>query len=346
MAVRLRDGLRVEEIDGEAVVLDRDGATVHRFTGDAVEALRLLSSDVAPAEVPERLVPAVDKLVAAGVVANPSHWTRRKVLLAGGAAWGAATVASVALSLPAAAASSCVGGQVSTGAMSYTAPGTYTYNTGAAETTALVRAWGGGGGGGGGNLTGSGGGGGGGEYRYHNALPVAPCAMYTVTVGAGGASGPMGASATAGGASSFGTLLVANGGALGAYSMGAIAAGGTGGMGGVINFNGGAGGKDENGDGGGGGGGAGHAGAGGAGFTTNGSNNSYSGAGAGGPGTPGGGAGGDGVSGNALDTSTVDGKPGVAPGGGGGGAPQGLMSYGGQGSAGGAGARGEVRVGL
>ena len=46
MTVRLREGLRVEEIDGEAIVLDRDGSLVHRFTGNAVEALRLLVDDI------------------------------------------------------------------------------------------------------------------------------------------------------------------------------------------------------------------------------------------------------------------------------------------------------------
>ena len=45
MPVRLREGLRVEEIDGEAVVLDREGLSVHRFTGEAVEALRLITTD-------------------------------------------------------------------------------------------------------------------------------------------------------------------------------------------------------------------------------------------------------------------------------------------------------------
>src|SRR5690606_21500205 len=119
-----------------------------------------LSDDLDPADVPEHLSSAIDELVASGVVANPAQWTRRKVLLAGGAAWGAATVASFGLSLPAAAQalSMCPDGQQSTGAMTYTS-GTATYNTGPAELSVLVRAWGGGGGGGGGNSTASGGGG-------------------------------------------------------------------------------------------------------------------------------------------------------------------------------------------
>ena len=113
-------------------MLDREGLSVHRFTGEAVEALRLIATDLDPADVPEHLAPAFDELVAAGVVANPAQWTRRKVLLAGGAAWGAATVASFGLSLPAAAQalSMCPDGQLSTGPTTYTANGTY--NTGLA----------------------------------------------------------------------------------------------------------------------------------------------------------------------------------------------------------------------
>lgn len=347
MPVRLREGLRVEEIDGDAIVLDRKGSSVHRFTGDAVEALRLLADDLDPADVPDHLVPAFDELVAAGVVANPAQWSRRKVLMAGGAAWGAATVASFGLSLPAAAQalSMCPDGQMSTGATTYTSNGTY--NTGPAELSVLVRAWGGGGGGGGGNLTASGGGGGGGQYVYNPAVSVAPCSMYSVVVGGGGAAGPMGAGATAGGTSSFGgTLLTAGGGAGGAYGGGMSAAGGSGGMGGTVSFNGGSGGLDASGNGGGGGGGGGHAGAGGNGSTSPNTNGALGGAGTGGPGTPGGGAGGDGRGGDALYTMATAANPGNAPGGAGGGAPQGLATAFGQGVSGGAGARGEVRVGV
>ena len=171
MQVRLREGLRIEEIDGDAVVLDRNGSTVHRFTGSAVEALRLLADGVEQADVPEHLVSSIDELAASGVVADPAHWSRRKILIAGGAAWGAATIATVGLSLPAAAQalSMCPGGQVSTGQTKYTSVGTNIYNTGPAELSALVRAWGGGGGGGGAYralplpVINAGGGGGGGE---------------------------------------------------------------------------------------------------------------------------------------------------------------------------------------
>ncbi len=347
MPVRLREGLRVEEIGGEAIVLDREGSSVHRFTGEAVEALRLLEDDLDPADVPEHLVAAFDEVVVSGVVANPSQWSRRKILMAGGAAWGAATVASFGLSLPAAAQalSMCPDGQESSGPQEFNSSGTY--NTGPAELSVLVRAWGGGGGGGGGNLAASGSGGGGGQYVFNPAVSVAPCSMYDVVVGAGGAGGPMDGMATEGGTSSFGgTLLTAVGGSAGAYGGGNTPAGGSGGVGGTVSHNGGMGGMDGSGDGGGGGGGAGHGGPGGDGMTSGGMNGDLNGGGAGGAGIPGGGAGGHGRVGDALYTSAMDANPGVAPGGGGGGAPQGLQSYAGVGTTGGAGARGQVWVGL
>lgn len=345
MALRLREGLRVEELDGEAVVLDGDGGTVHRFTGDAVEALRLLSSDVEATDVPENLAAGLDELVASGVVTNPAQWTRRKVLLAGGAAWGAATVATFGLSLPAAAQalSMCPGGQQSTGAMSYTS-GTASYLTGPAELSVLVRAWGAGGGGGGAYTVipgvNAGGGGGGGQYSYNAMLTVTPCQTYAVVVGTGGPVGAAGMNGTAGGASSFGgAAFVANGGGGGApgtsNAMGGT--GGTAGAGGTA-FNGGNGGSGTTAvsfRGGGGGGAASHGGVGddGANAVTGFGGGNAAG-GAAGPGTPAGGMGGQGGGGGGGSAGTA----GSAPGGGGGG--------GGTATNPGAGANGAVWVGV
>ena len=44
MELVVRRGIRVEELDGEAVVLDRSGAVVHHASGEAFEALGLVSS--------------------------------------------------------------------------------------------------------------------------------------------------------------------------------------------------------------------------------------------------------------------------------------------------------------
>lgn len=50
--LRLRRGLRVEELDGEVVVLDPDGNAVHRVEGSGVAAVRLLQSGAAGRDVP------------------------------------------------------------------------------------------------------------------------------------------------------------------------------------------------------------------------------------------------------------------------------------------------------
>ena len=80
------------------------------------------------------------------------------------------------------------------------------------------------GGGGGGYF-----GGGGGGYMEYATLSVTPSASYTITIGKGGTSG---SSATAGGATSFGNLLTAAG---GAYTRGVN--GGAGGAGGGGGYN-------------------------------------------------------------------------------------------------------------
>ena len=99
----------------------------------------------------------------------------------------------------------------------FTASGTWTCPSGVEK--AFVRIFGGGGGG---STKGAGGGGG---YMAYSELDVTPGTAYPVTIGAGGSSG------SAGGVTSFGTLLSANGGtAASNYNGGS---GGTGGGGGV-----------------------------------------------------------------------------------------------------------------
>lgn len=233
--LRLRDGLRVDDLDDEIVVLDPDGELVHRVTGDAAALLRL-ADDRGGIEVPDDLCVGVDDLVDAGLVDAPAGWTRRKAMLAGGAVWAAATVSTFALADPAAASTMCGAGVTPTvGSMMYTANDTYTTGpagNGMTSYSLLVRAWGGGGGGGGGSVDSTGGGGGGGEYRGGN-ITVTECTMYTITVGTGGSGGGM--PGGSGGASSFGALLVANGGEGGTEpgsGNGTGGAGGTGGTGG------------------------------------------------------------------------------------------------------------------
>jgi hypothetical protein len=108
----------------------------------------------------------------------------------------------------------------------YTTAGTYSFIVPAGVTTLSAAAIGGGGGAYGVGGTSAGGGGGGGAFRYVNNISVTPGATFTVTVGAAGVGG---ISSTNGGASSFGTNVVANGGTRSSGSSGG--AGGSGGTG-------------------------------------------------------------------------------------------------------------------
>lgn len=267
-SIKIRNGLRVEELDGQALVFDNaSGASIHRVESAGVEVLRLVAGGIDRAGVPASLHPALDDLVDAGIVADPSRPDRRqalvlggKALAAGAAVWGTATVTSFALADPAAALTSCTDvTPTPEGKKRYTNAGTDTFVTDAGVTSLLVRLWGAGGGGGGYNLipNQTGGGGGGGAYVEDTALAVTECTSYTVAIGAGsGGVKGQNAQAAAGGSSSFGTLLSAAGGQGGKSGGGNHAAGGTG-TGGTARNNGGQGGKDASGFGGGGGGGAG-----------------------------------------------------------------------------------------
>lgn len=198
--LKLRSDLRVEELDGELVVLDPSGETVHRVAGDGVAALRILERGVIEREVPLELSAAVDQLIDAGLVAGRRTPSRRAVIAGGAAAWAAATVTTFALADPAAAWSRCKNGKVPTApdtgstGKKYTVAGTYTWVSGPSgwhspntqqSYNVLVRAWGGGGSGGHDAATLGGGGGGGGAY-VHAYISVLECTEYTVTVGAGG----------------------------------------------------------------------------------------------------------------------------------------------------------------
>jgi len=274
--LRLRDGLRVEEVGDEAVVFDAaSGATVHRVTGPGVEALRLVAAG-AVGDLPEHLGPAVEGLVAAGIVTGPGLWSRRRLLttgakgaLVGGAVWGAATITTFALADPAAAATACSGvTPTNPQQQKYTSNATFVTDNGV--TSLKVRCWGAGGGAGGGRYDGTwsaGSGGGGGAYAYTAALTVSPCTAYSVVVGAGGAGGPKRTDGNPGGDSYFGSAstVMAKGGGKGLGANGGNPNGGTGGqasasVGATTKHSGGNGGKggDDalNNDGGGGGGGA------------------------------------------------------------------------------------------
>ena len=328
--LRLRDGLRIEELDGELVVLDASGETVHRVVGDGVAAVRLLELGVAERDVPAELSDAVESLVDAGLVADRRGPSRRTVIAAGGAAaFAAATVTTFALADPAAAWSTCRNGKTPTPKDSgstgkkYTTAGTSTWTSGPSgfhtpntqqSYNIIVRAWGGGGGGGADGGTYGGGGGGGGAY-VDATITVLECTDYSVIVGAGGAA------RANGGASSFNgvTALKAAEGLKGADA--ALGNGGNGGAGGTIANSVGTN-KRAGGNGGGGGSYSDTACGGGSGGSTgNGGNGTSSAAGAAGTGSPGGAAGG-------LESTN-----GSAPGGGGGGD-------------GGAGAAGAVWVGV
>lgn len=360
--IHLRSDLRVEDLDGEVVVLDRSGEIAHRLTGDAAAALHLLVDGVDPADVPAELADAVDELVRAGLVDDASGWSRRRFVAVGGAGLAAASVTSFLLASPAAAASACPGGVTPSPAqMQYESSGTYTYTTGPGTTSLLVRVWGGGGGGGAGHTEWSGGGGGGGHFVNNTALPVSACAEYQLLVGEGGQGGYEGdegrASSHNGGTSDFHDTVWAKGG-----NRGIGGADGTsgdphpapGGAATDVNSGGGwtswsAGGKGGDGwegsgdlilaGGGGGGGGGGFGGNGGSGAD----GTSTGGAGgAGGAGSP---SGGDGGAGGASELDGVTGAP-RGGGGGGGGIFQAIINPDGEAGAGGYGGDGAIWIGI
>jgi hypothetical protein len=348
--MRVKSGLRLEEVGDQAVVFDRvSGESVHRVSGDGVLALRAIGTGVELADIPETLRAAVDELLAAGILEDTTQMSRRqalslgsKGLLAGGAVWSAATVTTFALADPAAAATPCTSpGPTSPQQQKYTASTTFITDRGV--TSLKVRVWGAGGGGGAGNYTGlyaTGSGGGGGAYAYTSSLTVTPCTAYTVSVGAGGAGGPSNnTDGSAGGDSYFDapTTVMAKGGSKGLKGVnGSNLSGGAGGsaassVGATTKNSGGNGGQSgknslENNPAGGGGG-ASDGGGGG-----NGGNHNSTG------GT--GGAAGTAVAGGAGSGS--NGGAGAAPGGGGASSVADLFGT----AAGGAGARGQVWIGF
>lgn len=109
MQLVLSRDIRVEMIDGSAIVLDRSGAVVHHVSGDAAEALDLVRNGIDEADVPQHLAPAMASLVDAGVV-GASDWSRRKLLKGAGVSLAGAALVTVALASPAAAASGTISG--------------------------------------------------------------------------------------------------------------------------------------------------------------------------------------------------------------------------------------------
>lgn len=125
----------------------------------------------------------------------------------------------------------------------FNSAGTSSWTVPANINKVFVQVWGGGGGGAGGtalSIAGSGGGAGGYGAGF---LAVTPGASLSVTVGAGGTGGPVGSDGVAGGQSSLGTAIVANGGAKGlATSNGPTFGGTVSGANAVITISGGSGG--------------------------------------------------------------------------------------------------------
>ncbi len=190
MRLRLQNGVRIENVDGETIVLDSAGSLVHRVTGEAVEALRLAEQGINDSELPAHLSLAMASLVDAGVV-GPAGWSRRKLLAAGVVGVAAATVTSFALASPAAAAS-CPGGGADVSGKTFAATGTF--KPGPGITSVTIHAWGGGGSGGKRKDTAMDSAGGGGGAYASSMVTVVACTSYaiTVTLGLGGAEPSLG----------------------------------------------------------------------------------------------------------------------------------------------------------
>lgn len=100
MRFKVRRGLRIEQIDGDVVVLDSVNAGLHRLSGDAARAVLLADADDA---IPADLRTAAGELVDLGILESDG-WSRRKMLIRGGAGIAVAGAGVVSMSLPAAAA--------------------------------------------------------------------------------------------------------------------------------------------------------------------------------------------------------------------------------------------------
>jgi len=256
-------------------------------------------------------------------IGNGTNFTRTTLTAGTGV-----TVTNGAGSITLAAAGNILNYQDFTTSGTWTAPSGLTGNE---IVTGFI--WGAGGGGGGGNSQ-YGGGGGGGCFQF-TFLASQVGSSQTVTIGAGGTGGVSGTPATAGGTTSFGSLVSVTGGTAGGNAASGGVSGGNGGsLSGyaVAPWIGVSGGQTTPSPAAyGGGGGAGTSGTGG----VAGGNSVYGGGGGGGGGGIGNGNGGTSISGGAGGAAkAATGTAGTAPGGGGGGG----------GTTGGAGARGEIRV--
>lgn len=100
----VRKDLRVETIDGAAIILDRSGKVVHHISGEGAEALNLVTQGIDEKSVPDHLTTTMALLVDAGLVETPDLSRRKLLRLAGAGLTGAALV-TVALASPAAARS-------------------------------------------------------------------------------------------------------------------------------------------------------------------------------------------------------------------------------------------------
>ena len=100
----VRRDLRVETIDGAAIILDRSGKVVHHISGEGAEALNLVTQGIDEKSVPDHLATTMALLVDAGLVETPDLSRRKLLRLAGAGLTGAALV-TVALASPAAARS-------------------------------------------------------------------------------------------------------------------------------------------------------------------------------------------------------------------------------------------------
>lgn len=166
-----------------------------------------------------------DNAVTATTATHISGGAAGQVLYQSGAGATAKLAAGTATQVLYGGASAPAWGTVpTTDYQTFTASGTWTKPSSAVtDSRVFVEAWGAGGGGS------SGGGGGGGGYNYKWFLASELTDTVTVTIGAGGAADPAGA--TAGGNTTFGAYLTAYGGGSGAPSN--FGGGGGGGMAGA-----------------------------------------------------------------------------------------------------------------
>ena len=115
VAATINDGLRIEHVGDEIVLLDSAGLVAHTLTGDVARCFELVASG----QIETEISPALETLAAAGLVTiaggtDETAVSRRKALAFGAVGAGVVAVGLSSMALPVAAATASSGSTTTT----------------------------------------------------------------------------------------------------------------------------------------------------------------------------------------------------------------------------------------